>query len=113
MSLSGLSTTSDESEFICRPGIKSTNGYKLSKSNKSLSYTRARETIITKLKEVADVSGIGLHSFRAGGATLAASSNVTDRCWKRHGRWASDSSKDRYVKESVEHKLGVTKSLGL
>ena len=27
-----------------------------------------------------------MHSLRASGATKAANSNVSDRCWKRHGR---------------------------
>ena len=53
--------------------------------------------------------------MRAGGATQAANSSVfeNDRCWKRHGRWKSESSKDGYVEDSVENRLSVSKSLGL
>jgi len=39
----------------------------------------------------------GLHSLRAGGATLAANSGVRDRLFKRHGRWKSENAKDGYV----------------
>jgi hypothetical protein len=28
---------------------------------------------------------IGLHSFRAGGATVAANADVSERCLKKHG----------------------------
>ena len=81
--------------------------------NKPLSYTRARVCIISRLKEVIFSSNIGLHSLRAGGATVAANSNVNERCWKRHGRWKSDSAKDSYIADSLEHRLEVTKLLGL
>lgn len=50
-------------------------------------------------------ANIGLHSLRSGGATAAANSNVNERCWKKDGRWASDPSKDGYVKDSVESRL--------
>ncbi|XP_052105787.1 integrase/recombinase xerD homolog, partial [Mytilus californianus] len=56
---------------------------------------------------------IGLHSFRAGGATAAANANVNERCLKKHGRWKSDSSKDRYIVDSTEKRLQVSKELGL
>jgi hypothetical protein len=131
------------------------------------SYTRARVCIISRLKEVIFSSNIGLHSLRAGGATVAANSNVNERCSKRHGRWKkpfntwylsryihtrlarnqyrqnlvtfrqyfpailrnaeknyasnspiygrwkSDSAKDGYIADSLEHRLDVTKLLGL
>ena len=63
--------------------------------NKKLSYTAARESIVSRLK-------LGLHSMRSGGATAAANSDINDRVWKRHGRWKSDSSKDGYVVNSVD-----------
>lgn len=39
----------------------------------------------------------GIHSFRSGGVTVAAGSDVDERCLKRHGRWVSDSAKDGYI----------------
>ena len=60
------------------------------------------------------MSNYGTHSLRSGGATAAANSDrVNDRCWKRHGRWKSDSSKDMYVLDSVQIRLQVSLNLGL
>ena len=39
---------------------------------------------------VPDISAIGTHSLRSGGATAAANAGVPDRLFKRHGRWAKD-----------------------
>ena len=55
----------------------------------------------------------GMHSLRAGGATAAANAGVPDRLFKRHGRWKSESAKDGYVKDSLESRLTVSKSLGV
>ena len=55
----------------------------------------------------------GLHSLRSGGATTAANAGVPDRLFKRHGRWRSENVKDRYIKDSVEKRLQVSKKLGL
>ena len=43
---------------------------------------------------VPDISAIGTHSLRSGGATAAANGGVPDRLFKRHGRWASESAED-------------------
>lgn len=99
--------------FLFRPAFKSKECVKLVYKDKPLSYTRAREVIVSRLREVGEGLNLGLHSMRAGGASKAANSNVNDRCWKRHGRWAGDSSKDRYVKDSLEMKLHVSQSLQL
>ena len=69
--------------------------------------------MIKRLKMVAPELNLGLHSLRSGGATSAANAGVNDRCWKRHGRWTSDSSKDGYVADSVANRLQVSEHLGL
>ena len=56
--------------------------------------------MISRLKEVALDLNVGLHSLRAGGASAAANAAVNDRCWKRHGRWKSETSKDGYAADS-------------
>ncbi|XP_062582000.1 uncharacterized protein LOC134243775 [Saccostrea cucullata] len=99
--------------FLFKSVFKSKDGLKLIYKDKKLSYTRARECILSKLKSVMGNINIGLHSLRSGGATAAANSKVNERCWKKHGRWASDSSKDGYVKDSLESRLSVSKNLGL
>ena len=62
---------------------------------------------------VPDISAIGTHSLRSGGATAAANAGVPDRLFKRHGRWASESAKDGYVQDSLSSRLSVSKALGI
>ena len=79
-----------------------------------MSYTRARERMIEKLHLVEPSLNLGTHSLRASGASVAANSDgVSDRCIKRHGRWKTDSSKDRYIQDSTAKKLSITKKLKL
>lgn len=82
---------------------------------KPVTYPTMSKSVIQRLKSVnANVKlDLGLHSLRAGGATQAIAAGIGDRCLKRHGRWATDSAKDRYVKDSLVDKLKVSKSLGL
>ena len=58
-----------------------------------------------------DISAIGTHSLRSGGATVAANAGIPDRLFKRHGRWSSDSAKDGYVKDSLFSRLSVFRCL--
>ena len=104
----------DGNDFVFRPltFCKSQKSYKLRKGH--VSYSRCREIF----KEALEAIGVnskqfGLHSLRAGGATAAAQIGVPDRLFRRHGRWASDSSKDRYIKESLENKMLVSLNLGI
>ena len=55
----------------------------------------------------------GLHSLRAGGASAAANAQVTDRLFKRHGRWKSDKAKDGYIKDNILSLFSVSLSLGI
>ena len=105
----------DSEEFIFRPMIycKKSGIYVLKGQNK-LSYTRAREILLSALESLGlDKRKFGLHSLRAGGATAAANSGICDRLFKKHGRWRSDSAKDGYIKENLQQKLLVTKGLGM
>jgi hypothetical protein len=70
-------------------------------------------TLLHRLREIAGNVDFGLHSLRSGGATVAANASVSDRCWKRHGRWKCDKSKDGYVADSLDRRLAVTKQLGI
>ena len=111
MLLSGIVLKSDF--YLFRPIFRSKSTCKLIYKNKKLSYTAAMESILSRLKSVSKDLNLGLHSMRAGGATVIANSDVNERCWKRHGRWKSDSSKDGYVVDSVQKRLEVSKHLGL
>ena len=106
------SLTSDD--YLFRPVCRSKGKCQLLKRNKNLSYTRARECIVKKLKMVAPDLNLGIHSLRASGAgSVANADGVTDRCIKRHSRWRSDTAKDRYIKDSLEKRLHIIKVLNL
>ncbi|KAK3087671.1 hypothetical protein FSP39_008985 [Pinctada imbricata] len=103
----------DSDHFLFKPMFGGKGGPKLIYQNKKLSYTRTKECIIGRLNEVVTGKNFGLHSLRAGGATAASSGDVNERCWKRHGRWRSDSAKDGYVVDSISKRLSVSQKLGL
>lgn len=107
-----LSHASEERLF--RAISKSKNGESLRVSG-SLSYTRMREIVLEKFRELGyKEQEFGLHSFRAGGATAAANApGLSERCFKRHGRWRSEGAKDGYVKDSERSRLRVSESLGI
>ena len=82
--------------------------------SKGLSYSRLRELVLQAFKDVVPgISAIGTHSLRSGGATAAANAGVPHRLFKRHGRWASESAKDEYVRDSLSSGLSVSKALGI
>ena len=101
------------SKYLFRPIFRSRAICKLIYKDKKLSYTRARECIVKRLKEVTGFLNIGLHSLRSGGASTAANAQVNERCFKRHGRWKSENAKDGYIADSLESRLLVTKKLNL
>ena len=61
---------------------------------------------------VPDISVIGTHSLRSGGAA-ATNAGIPDRLFKRHGHWSGDSVKDGYVKDSLSSRSSVSQALGL
>ena len=78
-----------------------------------MSYSCIRDIIKRKATQLGlDEKLFGTHSMRAGGATTAANSLVGDRLFQKHGRWATSSSKNRYVKDSEKQRLEVSKAIG-
>ncbi|CAI7915543.1 unnamed protein product, partial [Closterium sp. NIES-53] len=62
------------------------------------SYPTVRNWCLEAFKKVGlNVNHLGMHSFRKGAATTAAGIGVSDRMFKRLGRWHSDNAKDLYV----------------
>lgn len=45
---------------------------------------------------------------RGGGATVCAISGISDRLFKRQGRWKSESAKGGYIKDMLDSKLLVS-----
>ena len=86
----------------------------ISLASKGLSYSRLKELVLEAFTDIVpDISAIGNHSLRSGGATAAANGGVPDRLFKRHGRWASESAKNGYVQHSLSSRLSVSKALGI
>lgn len=56
---------------------------------------------------VPDISKFGLHSLRAGDATVCENSGESDKLFKRHGRWRSESAKDSFIRDMLDSRLLV------
>ena len=111
MNKTGMSQ--DDRRYLFRPIQRTKNGEVLRQSGK-ITYTCLRELFRKKIVDLGlPPSNFGLHSLRAGGATAAANAKVPDRLFKRHGRWKSENAKDGYVKDQVQSRLEVSRSLGL
>ena len=102
-----------DDQYVFRRFVPSAGKFVLNKSNVPMTYTRIREVVKAKAKQLGlNVSQFSTHSMRSGGATSAARAGVSDRCLQRHGRWATSSSKNRYIADSIESQLSVSKVLG-
>ena len=92
---------------------KSIGNYK-PRAGDSISQTRCREVILSKLKSSGvDTQYINLHSFRIGGASAACNNNVADSKIQKHGRWASKKSKDQYCRYNLKRQLELTLSIDI
>ena len=111
ISIAGISL--DSSQYLFKPIFRSKGIAKLIYKDKKLSYSAAKDSVLSRLKSVRPDLNLGLHSLRSGGATAAVAGDVSERCIKRHGRWKCDSSKDMYVVDQLESRLSVSKQLGL
>ena len=93
--------------------VKTKSSYKMVSKDKPISYSTFRDHLSKSLRSIVpDPSVYGTHSFRSGGASMAANSGVGDRVYQRHGRWKSVSAKDGYVKDDIASRISVSKSLG-
>ena len=93
---------------------RTSKSHKLRPGDKPITYTCARELILQVFRDIGlDEKLFGTHSLRAGGATAAAENFVSDRLFKKHGRWKSERAKDGYIKEGLDQLLSVSLNLGL
>ena len=105
---------SSDSNYIFRPSVRTKAGHRLKNVSKPISYSTARDTVMAAVESIGlDRNLFGLHSFRRGGATEAAKRGVSDRLFKKHGRWSTDNAKDGYVSEDIEARLSVSRKLGI
>ena len=79
-----------------------------------MTYYRARELFSKQLSEIGlDPSLYGLHSLRSGGAIEAAAWGISERLIQRHSNWRSEVSMNRYIQDTKNALLRVSKGLGL
>ena len=94
--------------------IQTKSGRQFIRSPSKLSYSRCKEVLLKTFVDVGlDSKCYSWHSFRGGGASSAANNGISDRMFKRHGRWRLENAKDGYVEDSSESSLAVSISLGL
>ena len=114
MEKADISENSNEFIFRQLTYFKKLGTYKLRSVDKPISYSRSREIILKELENIGlNKSKFGIHSLRSGGATAAAESGVSDRLFKKHGRWKSENAKDGYVHENLDEILSLSKNLGI
>ena len=102
------------SEYLFRGVVKKNSGYRLRGINKTITYNRVRENVLSILKKLGLSSeDYGLHSMRAGGCTMATHLGVKETFIKKHGRWKSDRVKDRYTHPTPNDLPLVSQNLGL
>ena len=86
-----------------KPAFRSKAVSSLIQKDKKLSYTRARECIVKKLKLVGPELNLGKDSLRDSGATnVTSAQSISERSLKRYGRWKTDIAKDGYVQDSLD-----------
>ena len=108
--------TQSSEMYIFRPvrHKRTSTKFALTTEDRHVSYSTMKDLLKATLEAVGlNAKLFGTHSLRAGGATAAANNGVSDRLFKKHGRWRTEDSKDRYVKESVKNRLKVSLNLGL
>ena len=108
-------SNADQDDFIfTKMQFFKSKGLYQRRAGQPISQTRCRESILAKLKVVGvDTSSINLHSFRIGGASAACNNNVSDKLIQKHGRWASEKSKDLYCRFNLKNQLQVTLNIDL
>ena len=108
----GLFLDKDSNRFIFQ-NLTSLNGsYSLSHGNVPITYGRAREELLFHLRLLGiETKPYGWHSFRRGGCTRAANKGISERLLKKHGRWVTDISKDKYIMEDLVSRISVTQNL--
>jgi integrase len=103
-----------DTNFVFRPVVRTKNGHRVKNVEKPVSCTTARDQVMGAIRTIGlDRTMFGMHSFRRGGAMEAAWRGISDRLFKKHGRWKSDNAKDGYVSEDLETRLSVTQNLGV
>jgi integrase len=112
LSAAGIVLTEDM--YVFRRICAYSEGFQLVKSDIPLSYSLIRDAVKFKASQIGlDKKNFSTHSMRSGGASAAAAGSANERLLQRHGRWATAQSRNRYVKDSLEARLEVSKSISI
>jgi len=101
----------EESFLICRLAKTKIGHNAIGKY--SVSYSTVWACFKSHLANLVDETKYALHSLRSGGASEAANNNVSDRMISKHGRWKSDQTRNRYIKDNSRKRFSVSKNLGI
>ena len=108
-----LDVERDKKAFLI-PRLHHTKGGHRASKSKGISYTSMRELFNKNLEEVDEnFKAYGLHSLRSGGASSAAEHGISDRLISKQGRWASEKSRNRYIKDTKRNRMSVSLNLGV
>lgn len=103
---------SDSKKYIFRPLRKYKSTHRLVDTDRHICYSTFRESLKANLVSIVDdISLYSTHSFRSGGATLAANSGTNERTIQKHGRWRTAASKDMYILDDISQQLDLSKHL--
>ena len=108
-----LTTCSQGGDAYLFGNVQTKSGSQSIRPGTKLSYTGCREVLLKKIAVFKKSKSFSWHSFRSGGASVAANKVISDRMFKRRGRWRSENAKDGYVADSLESRFAVSISLGL
>jgi hypothetical protein len=112
LTMSNIKISKLSKQFLFSRIIFKKGALQLFEPFKALSYSNIRDVVKKKAVQIGLKSELySTHSMRAGGATAAAESGVSERIMQKHGRWACSSSKDRYVKDSLTKRLKLSANL--
>jgi integrase len=108
-----ISDSESTDNFVFRRCLTYKGKAYLSKKCCPISYNSVRALIKEKVEKLGlNPASFSTHSMRSGGASAAANSGVNERILQRHGRWATVTSKNRYIKDNLQQRLTVSQQLG-
>ena len=108
-----LPLSSESSSPLVRRIVKSKSKEHFHVS-KGVSYTTLREEFRKNVKPfVDDIAWYGTHSIKSGAASNPAYGNISADLLDMHAGWKCASSKNRYIKLTVNDRLKVARSIAL
>ena len=94
--------------------ILSKHGVQTFHPTQGISYTTAKDIIKRELGIFFDdLTKLGTHSLRSGGASDPGCSNLSDLSMQSHGGWKCVQSKNKYIQPTTSMKFEVSKNLSV